>query len=251
MDNGAQAAETITRVVIMGSTFILGLSGKAALSVARFAAAAMDDSAKQSGKIRLKTLLQSGSELKVFTLQGEGNYLRFAEEAKDYGILYSVVKRTDEDVEGEVYDLLVRAEDAGKINRVIEKYHLVEVDGGAVPVNPQQVEEDRVVDARTLLSKMLDRGDQSVNPQMASEEPSLSDASYRRPNQENRPSVVKELNGYVQEMTEKKENGQVLQNIMPNLMGDELAEEEKRKQSVAAELLGDMLSKEKNPVQEA
>ena len=53
MDNGAQAAETITRVVIMGSTFVLGLSGKAALSVARFAAAAMDENAKQSGKIRL------------------------------------------------------------------------------------------------------------------------------------------------------------------------------------------------------
>ena len=110
MDNGAQAAETITRVVIMGSTFILGLGGKVALSVARFAAAAMDPNAKQSGKLRLKTLLQSGSELKVFTLQGEANYQRFAKEAKDYGILYSVVRRTDEDVQGEVYDLLVRAE---------------------------------------------------------------------------------------------------------------------------------------------
>ena len=51
MDNGAQAAETITRVVIMGSTFILGLGGKVALSVARFAAAAMDPNAKQSGKV--------------------------------------------------------------------------------------------------------------------------------------------------------------------------------------------------------
>ena len=100
MDNGAQAAEMITRVVIMGSTFILGLGGKVALSVARFAAAAMDPNAKQSGKLRLKTLLQSGSELKVFTLQGEANYQRFAKEAKDYGILYSVVKRTDEDVQG-------------------------------------------------------------------------------------------------------------------------------------------------------
>ena len=116
MDNGAQAAETITRVVIMGSTFILGLGGKVALSVARFAAAAMDPNAKQSGKVRLKALLQSGSELKVFTLQGEANYQRFAAEAKNYGILYSVVKRTDEDVQGEVYDLLVRAEDASKIN---------------------------------------------------------------------------------------------------------------------------------------
>ena len=237
MDNGAQAAETITRVVIMGSTFVLGLSGKAALSVARFAAAAMDENAKQSGKIRLKTLLQSGSELKVFTIQGESNYQRFAEEAKEYGILYSVVKRTDEDVQGEVYDLLVRAEDAGKINRVIEKFHLIEVDGGAVPMDPQKVEEDRVVDARSLLGKMLERRDQTANPTMASEE-STSDASLRTPNQANRPSVVKELNGYVLEAA-----ALTIPNIMPNLMGEELAEEEKRKQGEAAELLSEMLSK--------
>ena len=245
MDNGAQAAEMITRVVIMGSTFILGLGGKVALSVARFAAAAMDPNAKQSGKLRLKTLLQSGSELKVFTLQGEANYQRFAKEAKDYGILYSVVKRTDEDVQGEVYDLLVRAEDASKINRVIEKFHLIEVEGSAVHVDPQTVEENRVVDARTLLSKMLSQQDNSANPTQASEESSLSDASYRMPNQANRPSVVKELNGYIEE-AEKQNTAQVgaqtSAGIMPNLMGDELAEEEKRKRGEAAELLGNMLS---------
>ena len=247
MDNGAQAAETITRVVIMGSTFILGLGGKVALSVARFAAAAMDPNAKQSGKVRLKALLQSGSELKVFTLQGEANYQRFAKEAKDYGILYSVVKRTDEDVQGEVYDLLVRAEDASKINRVIEKFHLIEVEGSAVHVDPQTVEENRVVDARTLLSKMLSQQDNSANPTQASEESSLSDASYRMPNQANRPSVVKELNGYIEE-AEKQNTAQVgaqtSAGIMPNLMGDELAEEEKRKRGEAAELLGNMLSGE-------
>ena len=242
MDNGAQAA-----VVIMGSTFILGLGGKVALSVARFAAAAMDPNAKQSGKLRLKTLLQSGSELKVFTLQGEANYQRFAKEAKDYGILYSVVKRTDEDVQGEVYDLLVRAEDASKINRVIEKFHLIEVEGSAVHVDPQTVEENRVVDARTLLSKMLSQQDNSANPTQASEESSLSDASYRMPNQANRPSVVKELNGYIEEAEKRntaQAEAQTSAGIMPNLMGDELAEEEKRKRGEAAELLGNMLSGE-------
>ena len=247
MDNGAQAAETITRVVIMGSTFILGLGGKVALSVARFAAAAMDPNAKQSGKLRLKTLLQSGSELKVFTLKGEANYQRFAKEAKDYGILYSVVKRTDEDVQGEVYDLLVRAEDASKINRVIEKFHLIEVEGSAVHVDPQTVEENRVVDARTLLSKMLSQQDNSANPTQASEESSLSDASYRMPNQANRPSVVKELNGYIEEAEKQnmaQAGAQTTAGIMPNLMGDELAEEEKRKRGEAAELLGNMLSGE-------
>ena len=245
MDNGAQAAEMITRVVIMGSTFILGLGGKVALSVARFAAAAMDPNAKQSGKLRLKTLLQSGSELKVFTLQGEANYQRFAKEAKDYGILYSVVKRTDEDVQGEVYDLLVRAEDASKINRVIEKFHLIEVEGSAIHVDPQTVEKNRVVDARSLLSKMLSQQDNSANPTQASEESSLSDASYRMPNQANRPSVVKELNGYIEEAEKRntvQAGAQTSAGIMPNLMGDELAEEEKRKRGEAAELLGNMLS---------
>ena len=276
MDNGAQAAETITRVVIMGSTFILGLSGKAALSVARFAAAAMDPKAKQSGKTRLRNLLQSGSELKVFTIQGEDHYQKFAAEAKDYGILYSVVKRTEEDIQGDVYDLLVRAEDAGKINRVIEKFHLIEVDGGVVSVDPQTVEENKIVDARTLLSKMLDRRDQTVNPQEASEEVSLSDASLRMPNQGNRPSVVKELEGYVREAEDEKitqtkgktveqsaksetnrsssDNGkqitQTVPNVMPNLMGEELADEEKRKHEEAAALLGEMLSKDKGPVRE-
>lgn len=257
MDNGAQAAETITRVVLMGSTFVLGLSGKAALSIARFAAAAMDPNAKQSGKVRLKSLLQSGSELKVFTIQGEENYKTFAEEAKNYGILYSVVKRTDEDVKGDIYDLLVRAEDAGKINRVIEKFHLIEVGGGAKPLDPETVEENRIVDARTLLGKMLERPDNSANPTLASEESYQSDALLRMPNQANRPSVVKELNGYIQEAASGK-NPEVKQNvnqntsgIMPNLMGDELAEEEKRKQSEATDMLESMLSKEKEPVQEA
>ena len=246
MDNGAQAAEMITRVVIMGSTFILGLGGKVALSVARFAAAAMDPNAKQSGKLRLKTLLQSGSELKVFTLQGEANYQRFAKEAKDYGILYSVVRRTDEDVQGEVYDLLVRAEDASKINRVIEKFHLIEVEGSAIHVDPQTVEKNRVVDARSLLSKMLSQQDNSANPTQASEESSLSDASYRTPNQANRPSVVKELNGYIEEVEKQntaQAGAQTSVGIMPNLMGEELVEEEKRKQGEAAELLSEMLSK--------
>ncbi len=114
-----------------------------------------------------------------------------------------------------------------------------------------------LIDARTLLSKMLERPDNSANPTQASEESSQSDASLRMPNQAHRPSVVKELNGYIQEAAYGK-NPEVTQNItpntsgiMPNLMGDELAEEEKRKQGEAADMLESMLSKEKEPVQEA
>ncbi len=271
MDNGAQAADAVTRVVLGGTTFVLAISGKAALSIAKFVAAAVSDKSSTSGKVRLKTLLQSGSELKVFTLQGDDNFRKFAAEAKDYGILYSVVKRTEEDVQGGIYDLMVRAEDAGKINRVIEKFHLIEVEGNVREVDPETVEESRIMDARTLLSKMLERPEQTVNPPEASEESSLSGASLRTPNQEERPSVVKELQGYIEEAATGRSAQKEAQNvghskernssqgeektadipgIMPNLMGDELAEEEKRKRGEAAELLGEMLSEEKAPAQE-
>ncbi|MBR3538680.1 MAG: hypothetical protein IKN79_06375, partial [Eubacterium sp.] len=97
-------------------------------------------------------------------------------------------------------------------------------------------------------SKMLSQQDNSANPTQASEESSLSDASYRMPNQANRPSVVKELNGYIEEAEKQnmaQAGAQTTAGIMPNLMGDELAEEEKRKRGEAAELLGNMLSDDK------
>ena len=244
MEQSAQAAEMVTRVVLLGSTFFLRLGGKGMLTMASFLAAATSENAKQSGKVRLKRLLQSGSELKVFTLQGEDNFSKFAMEAKDYGILYSVVRRTDTDVENEVFDIMVRAEDASKINRVIEKFYLIDVEGTVVETTPEEVRESEVIDARTLLSRMLERQGNTVNPQEASEGPYLSDASLRIPNQTDRPSVVEELNQYIEEATNKQE----MDGIMPNLMSEDIREEEKKLRGAASELLGNMLSSDKEPV---
>lgn len=77
----------------------------------------MKDNVKIKGKTKLNTLLKEGKELKVFPIQEE--YLhQFSREAKKYGILYTVIKDTKADPP--TFDILARAEDVSKINRVFE-----------------------------------------------------------------------------------------------------------------------------------
>lgn len=77
----------------------------------------MKDNVKVKGKTKLNTLLKEGKELKVFPIQED--YLhQFSREAKKYGILYTVIKDTKADPP--TLDILARAEDVSKINRVFE-----------------------------------------------------------------------------------------------------------------------------------
>ena len=176
MYSGEAEAQMITRVVISGSVFIVKLAGKETLQLAKFLSAAVDGELSTSGQIKLKTLLKSGQPLKVFTLKGDDNFVKFAEGAAQYGIVYSVVKRTDEEKSDQVYDIMVKQSDAAKINRVIEKYGLMQLeesDGSAEmtrsyeagddSANGQDNEEMLIEDVRTLMAKMMEGGNAAGN----------------------------------------------------------------------------------------
>lgn len=64
-------------------------------------------------------MLKSGRELRVFPIRFD-DLKGFAKEARRYGIAYAVVKQKD----GESVDLLVRTEDASKVNRIAERLGL-------------------------------------------------------------------------------------------------------------------------------
>lgn len=189
MDNGANEAQMITRVVLGGSVFILKLSGAGIHQMAKFLSAAMNGEHNTSGLINMKTLLKSGQPLKVYSIRGDENFRSFARGAKEYGIVYSVVKRSDTDKNNEVYEIMVKQNDAAKINRVIEKYHLMELqDSGGTAENvsdtinraleSEESTEMKIEDIRSLLAKMLDnQGEEElVNFPLASENENLSDA---------------------------------------------------------------------------
>ena len=75
-------------------------------------------------------MLRSGKELKVFTVK-QSDLKIFAKEAKRYGVLYCALKGIRKNPDGLV-DVMVRAEDASKINRIVERFELAAVDKASI-----------------------------------------------------------------------------------------------------------------------
>ena len=100
------------------SETVAKLTATGAKNLGVLLAALMKDNIKIKGKTNLNTMLKEGKELRVFNIQEK--YLNsFYIEAKKYGILYSVIKDTK--VIPPTFDILAKAEDVSKINRVFER----------------------------------------------------------------------------------------------------------------------------------
>lgn len=74
-------------------------------------------------------MLKSGKELKVFAIRHEDLRI-FCEEANRYGVLYSVLKEKNN--KDGICDVMVRAEDASKISRIVDKFELAKIDTKAI-----------------------------------------------------------------------------------------------------------------------
>lgn len=119
MYNTGEAADQVVKLALDGVEVALRLSGAAAKNIAAALYAVLKDENESKGRTRLTTLLKSGKELKVFTIS-EKHLKEFTKAAKRYGIVYSAIRdKTARD--GQV-DLLVRTEDAARINRIIERH---------------------------------------------------------------------------------------------------------------------------------
>lgn len=116
MNNGGDAADQIVRYSLEGTEVALKLTGSAAKNFAVFAAAVLKDQKKTRGKTNLTRLLTAGKPLKFFMIP-EDRAKDFANEAKARGLLYVPVKNKKQP--GKI-ELAVWAEDAAKVNRVME-----------------------------------------------------------------------------------------------------------------------------------
>lgn len=127
MTNAGDAAEQIVRMSLEGTEVALRLSSSAAKNVAVALYAVAKDAGKNQtkGQQKLNAMLKSGKELKVFTVKQE-DLSRFAQESKRYGVVYCVLQPKGKSPDGNV-DILVRAEDASKINRIVERFRLTAV----------------------------------------------------------------------------------------------------------------------------
>lgn len=129
MNTTTDAAEQIVRMYLGGVEVAAKITGKGAERLAAMIYAVLKDQKKTRGKTRLSSMLRSEKPLKVFAVKDDELQV-FCREAKKYGVLYCVLK--DKDATDGLTDIMVKADDASKINRIFERFNLSLVDVGQV-----------------------------------------------------------------------------------------------------------------------
>ena len=162
-------------------------------------------------------MIRSGKELKVFSVQNK-DLEKFAREAKRYGVLYCVLKDKGDRSSTGAADIIARAEDAAKIQRIVDRFGLSKVDRGSAV---SEIRDDRKKQsgrstAEDLIEEVLkEQGSekQSQNPGRAEtgkSRPSLQNSGHADPSEAGtkhvgkKPSVRDKLAEYkVQEKRRK------------------------------------------------
>jgi hypothetical protein len=186
MNTGGDAAEQIVRMSLNGLEVAAKISGAGAKNIAILLYTILKDQKKTKGKARLTSMIRSGKELDVFSIKKKDLKI-FCQEAKKYGILYCTLG--SQKAKDGMVDVIVRAEDAPRINRIIKRFALTTVDKASVVkqdgkvkdhdstmpepeiTTPNKEEKDKLLDA--LMGKPTQKEEAtSENPSVAKTEKS-------------------------------------------------------------------------------
>ena len=142
MSVSGDSAEQVVRLTLEGFEVIAKLTGTGAKNIAALLYTIMKDQKQTKGKTRINNMLKSGKSLKIFSVKQEDLKI-FSQEAKRYGILYTaLVDRKHKNIDGMV-DIMVRDEDAPRINRIVERFKLITIDTAQVQTIVEKSIEDR------------------------------------------------------------------------------------------------------------
>lgn len=226
MNYGGDAAEQVVRMSLEGVEVAARITGTGAKNIAILLAAVLKEEQKTKGKARLTNMLKSGKELKVYTIQNQA-LKKFSEEAKRYGVLYCVLKDKNDKSDTAVVDVIARAEDASKIQRITERFQLATVDTATVmggvrdrdtmfPARQTPVKDKLGIEKKDAEPEMIARDGAKRDPSPAKTEKSpLSEPDSKQENRSNgsatglnsKPSVREKLNYYkVQADAERRRN---------------------------------------------
>ena len=201
--NSSESAEQIVRMYLQGFEVAARITGRGAERVGALLLAVMKDKNKSKGKTRLNSMLKSGKELKVFTIK-KNELKKFKEEAKRYGVLYSaLINKKDKDG---ICDIMVRSEDASKINRIVERFKLSNYDEVEIRSSIEKTKEEREKKKKKeevgkKLKNEIEKTEEEINPHLATTEKSpllehslkTQETLEKGSRNHNKPSVRKKL----------------------------------------------------------
>jgi hypothetical protein len=187
MNHSGDAAEQIVRMSLEGVEVAAKITGSAAKEIALLLMASLksnNSNLKLKGKARLTSMLKSGKPLEIFSVK-ESDLKNFVAGAKEYGIVYCVLRNPKSSPDG-LCDVMVKADDAPKISRLVERFHFATVDKakiehelvaeraareGATPEAPAsrqtatEPEAPDVGDTEMLLDELLGEPEGRVEPE--------------------------------------------------------------------------------------
>lgn len=215
MNPSSEAAEQMIRISLEGFEVAARLSGSGAKNIAALLLAAAKDQQKVRGKTTLTNMLKSGRPLKVFSIK-EDDLKKFSDEAKRYGVLFSaIVEKKSSD---KIVDIMVREDDASKINRIVERFNLSTVDLASIKGEIAKVKEEKSKGMQhknkeeIINDEKQSEAKESSNPQLKEEKTkNQSNPSYNNKNKSetyltDRKSVKQEIKEIKQELSKKTES---------------------------------------------
>ena len=194
MNLSSDAAEQVVRMTLEGMEVAIKITGQGAKLAAVRLAAALNEEQKTRGKARLTSMLKTGKPLKVYEIR-QKDLKTFAQEAKRYGVLYTVLKDKHDHSENATIDIISRVEDASKIQRITERFKLTTVDAAEMT---NSFTERKFPKKGNPTTARTERGDQS-GPNSA-----RTDSSQPTTSNSEKPSVKEKLEGYKKEIEVKK-----------------------------------------------
>jgi hypothetical protein len=211
MNHSGDAAEQIVRMSLEGVEVAAKITGAAAKEIALLLLAALKSPEKSTGglkprgKARLESMLKSGKALEIFSVR-ESDLGTFVREAKNYGIVYCVLRNAKHSPDG-LCDIMVKADDAPKVNRLVERFKFAAVDrakieseivrdtkaqAAEVPI-PEGAEpgEPEINDVDKLLDELLGTEDGKTAQEKSEADKAADTPAPDAPNEPNAPDAPK------------------------------------------------------------
>lgn len=233
--NSSDSAEEVVRISLEGMEVALKIAGAGAKNIAVMVYTIMKDKQQTKGKTRLTNMLKTGKPLKIFTIRAE-DLKKFSQEAKKYGVLYcALAAKKNSKIDGMV-DIMVREEDASKMNRIAERFNFRDV----ASIKRELEQEKNKVTSAKVEEVVKSEEDQFIDDIMPKEDLQQEIPSNDTKETEEKNPLEISSNIKVEDKTEntKKEKKSVkkeLKEIEKEINAKELKQKEQEKQDIPIE----------------
>lgn len=164
MSYSGETADEFMRFTLEGTKVVAQITGAGAKELVALMLAILNDKKETIGKTRLKNMLKSGKELKIFTIRARDLEV-FQKNAKRYGISYTaLVNRKDKNKDkDDIVDILVKAEDAQRIDRIVERFSLMIDESAKIRTDVRKARDEKLKNVQKEIQNNTDLSKENDN----------------------------------------------------------------------------------------